>query len=72
MADYLVLRASSGTVPAQGAVGSADVYRGDHVTEAAAVAAAAVAMKVSPGVFLYAFLSSASTRYASSISVAVG
>lgn len=71
MADYMVIRASNG-VPNLGDVVSADVYRQDHPTAAAAAAAGATALNASPGQFVYVFLSSASTRYALSIAAVVG
>lgn len=72
MTQFLVLKSSSGQVPSNGQKGSADIYVGDHVDMAAAVAAAAVAMNVGPNVFLWAVLTSGLTRYATSTAVAPG
>lgn len=72
MTQFLVLKSSSGQVPANSEKGSADIYVGDHVDMAAAVAAAAVKMNVGPNVFLWAVLTSGLTRYATSTAVAPG
>jgi hypothetical protein len=53
MAEFLVLKVSSGTVPALGQKGSADVYRGDHADGQAARVAAAVAFGLAAGVPLW-------------------
>lgn len=72
MAQYLVLKSSSGQVPANGDKGSADIYVGDHVDMASAVTAAAMKMNVGPNVFLWAVLTSGLARYATSTTVAPG
>ena len=53
MAEFIVLKVSSGAVPALGEKGSADVYRGDHADGQAARIAAALAFGLGPGIPLW-------------------
>jgi len=53
VANFLVLKPSSGTIPTLGTTSSADVYFGDHVTELAARQAAALKWNLGPNVNLW-------------------
>jgi hypothetical protein len=72
MAPFIVFRVSGTDVPALGQVGSADVYRGDHVDATAAVVAAAAAWRLGPNTFLWVIAQASLTRYITSVAAAAG
>ena len=53
MAQFLVLKPSSGVVPPLNSVASADIYFGDHASDQAARQAAAVKWGLGPSVNLW-------------------
>lgn len=72
MANFVVLKASSGDVPGLGTTGSADIYRGDHPTLPDAMAAAAQQWRLGPTVKLWGTLESNLTRHITSVTTAAG
>jgi hypothetical protein len=72
VAQFIVLQVSNSDVPSLGQAGSADVYRGDHLTEQEAVNAAALVLRTGVGRRLWVVPGTALTRYVVSANASPG
>jgi hypothetical protein len=72
MPQYIVLKTSNGPVPADGTVGSADVYIGTHADEATAAAAAATKWRLGAATPLWAVQTATLVAFHTSTGVTLG
>jgi hypothetical protein len=72
MPQYIVLKTSAGGIPADGNVGSADIYIGTHVDVPTAAGAAATKWNLPASVPLWVVLTSSLAQYHTAVSVTAG